>query len=157
MSIDPVTLTLIASGISAVGSIFKGHQEAKQAKAYGDYKSAVELQQANRERKVSAAEEEDFRRQQSRLYAQRRAAMGASGVQSGTGSSLLAAEDFAAESELQALRIRSGGQARAGRMEQQAGLTRLAGRNAASSAKQAGYARAGSSLLTGFTTAYGRK
>jgi len=156
MSIDPATLTLIASGLSAAGSIFKGHREAKEAEAHADYKSAVELQQAKRERQVTAVEEEDFRREQSRRLAQRRAAMGAGGFEAGTGSPLLAAEDFAAESELQAQRIRSGGDLRASRMEQQAGLTRTSGMMASRSAKRTGYARAGSSLLTGAVSAYGK-
>ena len=77
--------------------------------------------------------------------------MGAAGVEMGTGSPLLAFGDFAAEAELQALRIRQGGETTATRLEQQAALARRGGR----AAQKRGRYRAGASLLTGLGTAFG--
>ena len=145
MPITTSTAILLAAGVTAVSAISQGQAARSQAR----FQAAVNEQQAARERLISAGEEEDFRRRQSRLFAQRRAALGKSGVEIGTGSPLLVASDFAAEIELQALRIRSGGETRATRLEQQALLTRRAGR----SAQRRGFLRAGASLLTGFAQA----
>jgi hypothetical protein len=58
---------------------------------------------------------------------------------------------MAGEIELQALRIRHGGEVNATRLEQQAMLQRMAGGAAATG----GWVRGGSLLLTGVTSAYG--
>lgn len=132
----------VASAVTgAVGAVSAGQARQDQAK----FRARVAEQRAKRERQVAKAKETDFRRRQSRLMAARRASLGASGVESGTGSTLLATEDFAAESELQALRIRNSGEARATRLDQSAGLQRAAGRNAS----RRGAMRAGASLLSG--------
>jgi hypothetical protein len=127
--------------VGTVGAIQQGQAASSQA----NYQSTIMKQQADREREVAAAQEEDYRRGQRRLMSERRAASGATGVEFSTGSPLLATEDFARESELNALRIRNGGQVSAGRLESQAGLYRTAGRNA----RTGSYFRAGASLLSG--------
>ena len=66
------------------------------------------------------------------------------------GSPLLVSEDFAAEVEFQALRIRSGGELRATRAEQQATLQRLKGR----AARTSGFTRGGALLLSGAGKAF---
>lgn len=138
---DPLTLALVA--LKFVDAISQGSAAKKQA----GFQAGITEEQAFRERQITKAEEEDFRKRQSRVFAERRAAFGASGVDPSTGSPLLAVGDFAAETELQALRIRQGGQTRASRLEQQAALTRQAGE----AAERRGFFRAGASLLTGFT------
>ena len=110
---------------------------------------SVQNQQAQREREIAAAQENDFRRDQSRLMSARRAALGGSGVESNTGSPLFASEDFAGETKLQSLRILSGGEASATRLQQQALLTTAAG----NSARTASFFKAGSSLLGGLSDA----
>jgi len=146
---DPVTLLLISTGVQAVGAIAEGRDAKRQA----DFSAAVGRQQAEREREIAGQDEEDFRRRQSRLFAQKRAALGASGVDSSTGSPLLAAKDFISEEEFMSLRILSGGQTKAARLEQGSTLSEMAGRG---SLRQ-GFMRAGSSLLTGFSTDFGTK
>lgn len=145
---DPATLLTIGGGavalssaFSAVGAIQQGQAEANAA----EYQADIARQQAQQERDASRQEEEDFRREQSRLFAKRRAALGGSGVESGVGSPLLASEDFASESELQALRIGQGGELRATRLNQQASLYDAQARNARTS----GFVRGGSLLLSG--------
>lgn len=142
------TIALMAAGgLGLVGGIAEG----KAARAQADFQARVNEQQAVRERQVSKEEEKDFRRVQSSNFAERRAAMGASGVDIGSGSPLMASGDFAAEVELQAQRIRSGGDVRATRLEQEAALTRAAGR----AAQRQGILRGGASLLGSAARAFG--
>lgn len=139
--------TIAAAGLAGGGAIAEGRASEKQSKFQAD----VGKQQATRERQISEAEETDFRRRNRALLASKRAAMGASGVDISAGSPLLAFGDFAAEAELQAQRIRSGGEVRATRLEQQAELDKMAGRQA----KRRGFSRAGASLLSGASRAFG--
>src|SRR3990172_2587929 len=136
------TMALIAAGMMAIGSI----QQGRAANAQAKFQAAVNDQLAARDRQIAVGEEQDFRKQQSALLAERRAALGGSGIDIGKGTPLLAASDFAAETELQARRIRAGGETQATRLQQQAGLTRAGGR----AAQQQGLFRGGSSLLSGY-------
>jgi len=136
-------LLIISSAVTAASSISQGAVVKQQS----DFQEKIDRQQADRLKQISAIQEEDFRRRQSRVLAERRAALGSAGVKQDTGTSLLAAKDFAAETELQALRVRAGGENQATRLEQQAQLTRAGGR----SAQNRGFLRAGSSLLSGFS------
>lgn len=152
MLYEPTTIlavaTLAGTAMSAIGAI----QQGNAAKAQASLQSGVLQQQAAGERRQAAADERDFRANQSRVLAARRAAMGASGVSQVSGSPLLVAEDFASEAELQALRIRGGGEIRATRAEQQAQLQRFQGRQA----QTAGFLRSGSLLLSGGGKAFGQ-
>lgn len=139
-------MSLAATAISAGASIAQGMAAKKQA----GFQAAVAQQQADRERQNAASAENDFRRQQSRMLAARRAGLGASGVDASTGSALFTSQDFAGETEINALRIRNGGEVRATRAEQSAALQRQAGKNA----QTGGFFRAGSSLLKGVSNAY---
>lgn len=140
-------ITLATGVISAGMSVAQGMAASKQA----NFSAAVAKQQADRERLQAASDGRDFRRGQSRVMASRRAAAGASGVDASTGSSLAVAEDFAGEVELNALRIKNGGEVRATRAEQFAQLQRASGKNA----QIGGFVRGGASLLKGVSNAYG--
>ena len=140
-------LSAAGAAIQALGAIQKGQAAQSQA----NLQAGILQQQAERDRQQAEAKEEDFRRRQSQILAFRRAALGASGVEPSVGSPLLVSEDFAGEVELQALRIRSGGELRATRAEQQAVLQRFQGR----AASRAGFVRGGSLLLTGAGKAFG--
>lgn len=144
---DPGTITLgtILTGIGTVASVVGAVTQGQAGKSDARSQAIVLQQQADRDREKAAADEEDFRRNQSRVLAARRAAMGASGVEQGAGSPLLVSEDFARETELNALRIRSGGELRATRAEQQAQLQRRKGK----AAGRAGFIRGGALLLSG--------
>ena len=140
-------VAIVGGVLGAVSSQQKGQAASSQA----NFEANVRNQQAAQERKVAAAEEADFRRSQARALGDRRAGLGASGIDPSTGSPLLATGDFAAEVELNARRIREGGELRATRLEQEAVLKRQAGANA----KTGGLFGAGSSLLSGFGQAFG--
>lgn len=150
MCFDPATILLIAgAGLSAVSAI----QQGQAASAQAGLQAGILEQQATSSRQRAAADEADFRARQSRALAERRAGLGASGVDPAAGSPLLVSEDFAGEVELAALRIRTGGEVRATRAEQQATLQRFQGR----AAKRAGFVRGGALLVTGVGKAFGPK
>lgn len=137
---DPFTLGLIATGFQAVSSIQQG-QAAQQA---ANYQATVAQQQGEQAKQIATSQEEDYRRQQSRLMGAQRAAVGGSGATM-AGTPLLSAEDMMGEAELQALKIRYGGDIESARAKQQAELLRYQGKQA----KQQSYTRAGASLLSG--------
>lgn len=142
-----VEIALVAGAVlAAAGTAYTGVQQAQQA----DTQAGIMAQQARSERQAAAAAEADFRRQQSREMGRRRAMMGGTGVDPSSGSSLLATEDFAAEVELGALRIRHGGQVGATRLEQQAAMERARGR----AEQTGGFIRSGSLLLSGAGNTY---
>ena len=145
------TILAIATIASTAFSVVSAIQQGQAAAAQGKLQAGILEQQATRERQEAAASEADFRARQSRALAQRRAGLGASGVDPGTGSPLLVSEDFAGEVELSALRIREGGEVRATRAEQQAVLQRFQGR----AARTAGFVRGGALLVSGAGKAFG--
>ena len=131
----------VATGISAVSAISQGQQQGRMM----GYQAAVQEQQAAREREIAAQQASEFERKQSDLMAKRRAALGATGVQPGTGSPLLVSQDFAAETQYQKLLLEAGGEDRATRLEQSAALSRMGGK----SKRAAGFARGGALLFQG--------
>lgn len=137
---------LIGAAASAAGGIAQAQAQKKQA----NFQANVARQQAESERLASAEQERDYRKAQSSRLAQIRASLGASGTDTSTGTPLLALADFEGETERNALRIRSGGEIRSRRLEELGGFYGAAGRNA----ERAGYARAGSSLLSGFSGSF---
>jgi hypothetical protein len=151
-------IALAGAVMSTVGTISQGQAAAGQARfqsQVANNNAIVAQQQADRAVQEAKINEDDFRRQQSRLLASRRATQGGAGVDQAAGSPLLVSSDFAGESELNALRIRNQGAVNINRLEQnvlnqqgQAGLfanqARTAGRNA--------LFRGGSTLLSGAGT-----
>lgn len=127
MAVTTGTAILAGTGLSVLSSLSEGAAASKEAK----YRSAL----AGHESKVK---ERDFRKDISKALSASRAAGGASGVSQTTGSPLLAEADFMREAELQAHRIREGGEISAD----------LLGR-AGKAAKTRGLVRAGASLLSG--------
>ena len=138
---------LVAAAASAAGGISQAQAQKKQA----NFQANVARQQAESERLVAAEQERDYRKAQSARLAQIRASMGASGTDTSTGTPLLALSAFEGETETNALRIRSGGEIRSRRLDELGGFYSSAGKNAQS----AGYARAGSSLLSGAARSFG--
>lgn len=116
----------IGTGISALGAIQGGNQQARAA----EFNAQAAQNQA-------AAQEAQQRRQAARVMGQGRANVAASGIEM-DGSPLEVMADSAANAELDALTIRYGGQVRADQ-------ERMRG----SMARQAGYMGAASSLLMG--------
>jgi len=131
----------IGTAVSAVSAVSQGIQQGRMNR----YQAAVDEQRAQRERERAELDASEFERRQSDLMAKRRAELGGSGVEPGTGSPLLVSQDFAAETEFQKLMIMAGGEDRATRLEQEAGLYRKSAKNA----RTAGFVRGGSLLVQG--------
>lgn len=141
--------TIAAVGAAAVGATAAVRQ-GQAAKKTAEYNADIMAQQADQERQASRQEEREFRDRNRRLLAAGRARSGASGFTM-AGSPLLIAEDMASEVELQALKIRYGGDIKATRLEQQAGITSFEGQQAYNQ----GTMRAGASLLSSAGKSYG--
>lgn len=139
-------LSIAGTAIGALSALQGGAAQASSA----NLQAEILRQQAEQEAARARLEQRDFERDQSRLMARRRAALGATGVEPSSGSPLLVSEDFAAETGRQSERIRQGGNLRRTRLEQQATLFD----REASNARTAGLLGAGTSLLAGgFRTA----
>jgi secreted protein with Ig-like and vWFA domain len=134
---------LASAAISAAGSIAAGQAEANAA----EYNAEMAQQQAERERQIADRDAVAYRRQNSRALATSRARRAGSGVTS-RGSPLLVDEATAAEIELGAQNILSGGAANAYGYQQQAALSR----SRSSNARTSGFLTAGSTLLTAAST-----
>lgn len=148
---DPITIAgltmtagqALSAGAAVVGAasaITQGITASRVAEANAQSMD----QQARNERLAAKSEEADFRRDQSRKQARLRALVGGSGTTM-AGSPLLLSEDIAAETELQALRIRYGGTVASNALGNQAALERAGGKIA----KGESFGRAGASLLSG--------
>jgi len=148
MALASTVIGLIASGAMAAGNIADANAEKKQL----DFQSRVASQQAASERQIAVDQERDYRKAQSAKLAEFRAGLGASGTDTSTGTPLMALADFESETELNARRIRSGGEIRSRRLDEQSDFYGTAGR----SAQNRGYARAGASLLSGAGTSFGK-
>lgn len=141
MGADPFSLAMLAStAVSAVGEVAGG----KAAYKAGMYDAAVAEESARLSSLEGAYEEGRIRREERALSGEAVAAMGASGVQLGTGSALELLRENAYNSEYDALAARwnAASQARGYRME----ATRA--RAGARDARRAGFLRAGASILT---------
>jgi len=152
--------SLIGTGLAVKGSIDQGKQAANQAQfqaqvAQND--AIIAGQQRDRAIKTAASNEEDYRRQQSKLFGSRNALLGGTSVTSDSQSPLAVSRDFAGESELNALRLRNEGDVNANRLQQsvlnqqsQAGLFATKARNERTNT----FTRAGGELFSGaFKTA----
>lgn len=138
-------IAAVAAVVGAIGMVQAGNAQKKSA----DMQATVMGQQADYERQKAARDEEDYRRDASALAAQQRALLGAAGVDTSTGTPLLLQENLAGEAEYQALKIRSGGELAATRMEQQSTIVRYEGKQA----QRAAYFGAGATLLGGASKA----
>ncbi len=163
ITVPMVMMAVVVAGaaVSAYGAVKAGqaaNEQSKLQEKMARRQADITDQQAGTERDAASAREGDFRRQQSALMARRRAILGASGIDQATGSPLLVSDDFTFETELMALRIRSGGEINATRLEQQAGLQRAEGsllRLGGKNAQTAGYIRGGATLLSAAGSAWG--
>lgn len=115
-------LSAAGLGLGALSAVSGGNQ----ANANAQYQADLYSRQADRERQLAALDEAEYRRRGSALLATQRARMGDAGVDF-TGTGLDISDATAAELELQALKIRSGGMLKADDDDAQAALTRYGG------------------------------
>lgn len=137
---DPFTLALIGTAVSAVGAIQQGRAAEKAA----NYNAAIADRNATIARQQAAADADTSRSVNSRRLGAMRAKYGASGVQA-EGSVLDVMADSAAQAELEALNIEYKGDLAAQGYGETASLNRMQGKNARTS----GYLNAGATVLLG--------
>tara|TARA_R110000772_G_scaffold251027_2_gene365900 strand:- start:5256 stop:5768 length:513 start_codon:yes stop_codon:yes gene_type:complete len=130
-----------AVALSVVSSIRAGNAAKNQADAENQLleRQAVNVEAKN---KLDVA---DLKRTNSFRRSAIKASEGASGLQIGSGSSLLAAEDFETRADANQERLRLGGVQEATRLRSQGALIKAKGKNA----KSASLFRAGGSILKG--------
>lgn len=150
-----IPLIMVAgSAISAVGDIQEGNARGDQYDAERDaaYFQAKGFEnQAVAERDAAETEASDFRRRQSRILAERRAGIGATGLRN-TGSVKLVEEATVREAALGSARLGQRGVVQGQQLEDEASLARQRGKysgQAADAARASGWMNAGSTLLTG--------
>lgn len=140
--IGPKLALAIGSTVASAGvSVIQGLQASRTA----NYNAKVLAADAEARSRQARFDEARRRRELRRIIGEQRAAAGASGVAIGTGSALLIEAENAAQAEIEALNTRLFGETEASRLRSEA----EAKRSEARAAKFAGFAGAGTSLLTG--------
>jgi len=143
------TAAAVAGGVaSAAGSLSAGQSQSNMAK----YNAAVSEREAAQAREAAKFEEARNRKASESLLSSQRAAFAKGGVTS-EGSPLLVQAETAEEAEIDALALRYSGSVAEARAKSQAALDRMQGR----AAKTTGYIGAGSSLLSGASSAFRRR
>jgi len=141
MCIDPITLLMISTAVSTVGSIVQGNQQADMM----DY----QRRQAEADAQASAEQgqvQADKIRKAGRLQqSEAKAALAASGVETGAGTPVKIVSEIWKNTEQDAQQAIIGGNRQAANLQSEASASAIAGRNA----RTAGYLRAGGSLLQG--------
>jgi hypothetical protein len=139
-------LSIIGTIASAWGAIQSGRQQEAAAK----FASEMELGRAVQERAAAAIEERRHRKRSAKLLSTQKSLFLKAGVRM-EGTPLEVITETATEAEFDAMLIRGGGYARSAEAMFRRGIYRMQGKGA----REAGYLRAGTTLLTGFGKAWG--
>jgi len=122
---DPVTLALIATAVTAGGSVLQGVQQAGAGRA----QAKVARQQATLEQRAATTEERQSRREAERFRSSQLARFGKAGVTL-AGTPLGVIEETAEQQELDALLIRFGGKSKSSRALSEGALAKQRGKQA---------------------------
>lgn len=145
-AIAAVVATVVAAAVSAYGAYEAGQQQQQEAQ----YRSKVAKNQAEQAKEAASVAEQNRREDDRRIMATQRAAIGGAGL-STEGTPLFVLLDTAEQSQLDALRIRYGGASTAAGLTDEAKHLIYQGDQYA----KAGYIGAGTTLLTGASSATG--
>lgn len=124
---DPVTLTAVATVASTAFAVTSQVRQGKFNKGVANYNARVAENEAEETRRASTEAENIQRRKTAELLSKQRAQLGAANVDLSSGSPLQLQEDTETLGEVDALRIRSNFESRAGALQTSAGLTRSQG------------------------------
>lgn len=158
MCLAATALGLLATGVSAVGSVVQGNAAASAANAQAaqmENNAKLAEIQAREEVKRGASEEERFRFQIQQLRGKQKAGYAAAGIDLGSGSALDANLSTLTEAEMDAATIRADAQGRKHAYLVQAQDSRYQASLARASAKNArigGYLGAATSIIGGVST-----
>lgn len=142
---DPVSIGIAFSLASTAMAAKSQRDQGKAAKSTADYNARVADNQAQDVRNKGTQEENKQRQATAQMLSSQRAALGASGIEIGSGSALQIQRDTEVTGEIDAGRIRSNYQDQASSLETGATLTRVEGANA----KIAGNNQAMGTILSG--------
>ena len=134
---DPVTIMAVTTVVSAGFAAQQQRAQGEFQKGVSEYNARVAENEAEETRAAGVERENIQRRQTAELISKQRAQLGAAGVDIGSGSALQLQEDAEVLGEVDALRIRSNFESRAGGLETQATLTESQGEFAESAGKNA--------------------
>jgi len=146
---------LVTSIAGTAMSVYSQVEQGKSQNEWSQYNAAVAERDAVAAQQSAEYDAAQKRKETAKLIGRQRALYGKAGV-TFEGSPLELMEETASQGELDALMIEREGKLKAGNYQSEAALSRMKG----SSAQKAGYYGAGSSLLTGASsamTAYGLK
>lgn len=155
------TMMMYGAGIAAAGAIQSGKAAAAQGQAaqvMANRNAAIQEREAKAIEQKTRFEQQRQAERATRVKSALRAKLAGAGARMDVGAPLMLQEEQAAELELENLLIGYEGQVGAQRALSQAQLDRLQGRiyrQKGKATRTAGYIGAGSTLLTGFGTAYG--
>jgi hypothetical protein len=138
---EALYLAIGSTAFNAMGKI----QEGQQKKQLYDYQAAQADADAQAEREMGMVRADKVRKAGQRTQSEATAALAASGVEVGAGTPLKIFEEIGADSEEAALQEILYGTRKGARLEQEAQLGRMAGRNA----RAEGYSGAVGSILSG--------
>lgn len=135
--------------VAGIGmSAYSQYEQGRSQNEWSQYNAAIAERDAKASRQSAEYEAGRKRKETERLLGRQRALYSKAGV-TFEGSPLLLMEETAAEGEIDALMIQREGKLRASRYQSEAELSRMKG----SAAQRAGYWGAGSTLLTGGSSA----
>ena len=138
-----MTWGFVALGLAAGAGVVGGAISANSSIKAGNRQADQFQDEAIREGFIAAQDERDLNVEVSRILGFRRARQGGQGVTS-EGTPRLVDANIITETDIQALRIREGGQANIGRLQTRAGVARTAGVNAGISSVVGGVSQAAS-------------
>ena len=150
MATGALIASIVGVVVSAGIGAYAASESAAAAERQSKYNKRLAENQAQAAKNAAAVAEDTQREHDRRILAQQRALVGGAGL-STEGSALLVMIDSAKQAELDAVRVRYGGELQAGGLEDQAGLFGASAREA----RRAGAVGVGTTLLTGASNVAG--
>lgn len=142
MCISATMLSAISTAVQVAGALTQGAQQSSMYK----YQAAQANADAQAEREAAEVRADKIRKAGKYQQSEARAALAASGVETGSGSAVRINQQIGRDTESDALSEILSGQYGAQKLESQAQGYGMAAKNASTS----GYLRAGGSLLSGY-------
>lgn len=137
---DPVTASLVLTGVTAGVQFNAARQQASHTKAVGRFNARVAENKATEVRNVGIEQENQARQEARQLQSRQRAVLASRGVQVDEGSALALQEDTKLIGDINALRIRRNTEGQAQALELGSQLTTSAAGARSSALRQQGTA-----------------
>lgn len=146
-------VTAVAAVVGTAVSTYAAYSSAEAQSSANKYQSKVARNNALASQYAAEAKARQERKRDKLILSRQRAVFGASGLDPGEGTPLLTMADSARQAELNALNIEWSGRLQSDNFSAESSLRRFE----AGAVKEAGYLRAGSSLLSGVSSYAGSR